>query len=68
MKAQVNKKDVKNISEHYGLDIEAELTSMLSDELAKSIDAEIMKNLFGGDKKKEKINRILEKIKNFEND
>ena len=68
MKEQVNKKDVKNISEHYGLDIEAELTSMLSDELAKSIDAEIMKNLFGGDKKKEKINRILEKIKNFEND
>ena len=68
MKEQVNKKDVKNISEHYGLDIEAELTSMLSDELAKSIDAEIMKNLFGGDKKKEKINKILEKIKNFEND
>ncbi len=68
MKAQINKKDVENINEHYGLDIEAELTSMLSDELAKSIDAEIMKNLFGGDKKKEKINRILEKIKNFEND
>lgn len=68
MKAQVDKKDVKNISEHYGLDIEAELTSMLSDELSKSIDAEIMKNLFGSDKKKEKINRILEKIKNFEND
>lgn len=63
MKAQINKKDVENINEHYGLDIEAELTSMLSDELAKSIDAEIMKNL-----KKEKINRILEKIKNFEND
>jgi hypothetical protein len=68
VKAQVDKKDVKNISEHYGLDIEAELTSMLSDELSKSIDAEIMKNLFGSDKKKEKINRILEKIKNFEND
>jgi hypothetical protein len=63
VKAQINKKDVENINEHYGLDIEAELTSMLSDELAKSIDAEIMKNL-----KKEKINRILEKIKNFEND
>jgi len=68
VKAQINKKDVENINEHYGLDIEAELTSMLSDELSKSIDAEIMKNLFGGDKKKEKINRILEKIKNFEND
>jgi hypothetical protein len=68
VKAQINKKDVENIGEHYGLDIEAELTSMLSDELAKSIDAEIMKNLFGSDKKKDKINKILEKIKNFEND
>lgn len=68
MKTQINKKDVENIGEHYGLDIENELTSMLSDELAKSIDAEIMKNLFGGDKKKDKINKILEKIKNFEND
>jgi hypothetical protein len=63
MKSQINKKDVQNIGEHYGLDIEEELASMLSHELAKSIDAEIMKNLFG-DKKKDKINRILEKIKN----
>ena len=67
MKGQINKNDVANISEHYGMDIENELTSMLSDELSKSIDAEIMKNLFG-DFKKNKINKILEKIKNFEND
>jgi len=64
VKGQINKKDVVNISEHYGMDIESELTSMLSDELAKSIDAEIMKNLFG-DFKKDKINKILEKIKKF---
>ncbi len=63
MRAQINKKDVKNISEHYGLDVEKELTSILSDEIAKSIDAEIMKNLFSSDKKMDKINRILEKIK-----
>ncbi len=68
MKAQINRKDVENIGENYGLDVEKELTSILSEELAKSIDAEIMKNLFGSDKKKDKINRILEKIKNFEND
>jgi len=68
VKVQINKKDVQNIGEHYGLDVEKELTSMLSDEIAKSIDAEIMKNLFGSDKKKDKINRILEKIKKFEND
>lgn len=68
MKAQINRKDVENIGENYGIDVEKELTSILSDELSKSIDAEIMKNLFGSDKKKDKINRILEKIKNFEND
>jgi hypothetical protein len=55
---------VKNISDHYGIDIESELTSMLSDELAKSIDAEIMNNLFS-DFKKDKINKILEKINKF---
>ena len=67
MKGQINKNDVANISEHYGMDIENELTSMLSEELSKSIDAEIMKNLFS-DFKKDKINKILEKIKKFEND
>ena len=45
MKGEINKIDVANISDNYGIDIESELTSMLSDELAKSIDAEIMKNL-----------------------
>jgi hypothetical protein len=64
MKGQITKNDVKNISDHYGMDIESELTSMLSDELSKSIDAEIMKNLFS-DFKKDKINKILEKINKF---
>jgi hypothetical protein len=64
MKGQITKNDVKNISDHYGIDIESELTSMLSDELSKSIDAEIMKNLFS-DFKKDKINKILEKINKF---
>ena len=64
MKGQINKNDVKNISDHYGIDAESELTSMLSDELSKSIDAEIMKNLFS-DFKKDKINKILEKINKF---
>ena len=64
MKGKINKNDVKNISDHYGMDIESELTSMLSEELSKSIDAEIMKNLFS-DFKKDKINKILEKINKF---
>ena len=58
------KNNIQDLSS-YGLDIENELTTMLSNELAKSIDAEIMKNLFGSDKKKNKIGRILEKIKNI---
>ena len=35
-----------SIQESYGIDIENELSSMLSDEIAKSIDAEILKGLF----------------------
>jgi hypothetical protein len=35
-----------SIQESYGIDIENELSSMLSDELSKSIDAEILKGLF----------------------
>ena len=34
------------IQESYGIDIEDQLSSMLSDEIAKSIDAEILKGLF----------------------
>lgn len=64
MKAQINKKDVNNINDHYGLDVENELSSILSDELSKSIDAEIIKSLVG-DYKKNKISSILEKIKKF---
>ena len=64
MKGQTNKQDISD-SNSYGLDIQDELSSLLADELTKSIDAEIMKNLFGSDKKKNKINKILEKIKNM---
>lgn len=64
MKGQTNKQDISDLNS-YGLDIENELSSLLADELTKSIDAEIMKNLFSSDKKKNKINKILEKIKNI---
>jgi len=64
MKGQLNKRDLENIGEYYGVDIIDEMTSILSDELAKSIDAEIIKNLFNNEKQ-EKINRIIEKINKF---
>jgi hypothetical protein len=41
------------------IDIEAQITQMLADELTKSIDADIMKELFG------KRNRRKTKIKNI---
>ena len=43
----------------YGLDAEDELLSILSEELAKSIDREILRSLgFETDKKKRRIKRI----------
>jgi hypothetical protein len=44
MKSKLKKENIENIS-HYGIDIEAQLTSMLSEELAKAIDRKIFKKL-----------------------
>ena len=63
MKSKANLDRHENL-ENFGLDIESELTSMLSDELSKSIDAEIMRKLFS-DGKLDKVNKILEKINKF---
>jgi len=63
MKLKANLDRLENL-EHFGLDIESELSSMLSQELSKSIDAEIMRKLFS-DNKLDKVNKILEKIKKF---
>jgi len=57
MKSKMNEKS-------YGIDIEEKLTSMLSDELAKSIDAQIIKELFAKqNRRKSAINEIFS-IKN----
>lgn len=39
-----NSEDNK-LSSHYGLDVEEQLTKMLTDELTKSIDRDILKSL-----------------------
>ena len=54
---------------HYGLDIENKLSQMLTDELTKSIDAQIMQTIMNQGKpitRQDKIKSILEKIKSFE--
>ena len=54
---------------HYGLDVEDELSKVLTDELTKSIDAQIMQTIMNQGKpitRQDKIKSILEKIKSFE--
>lgn len=48
MKSKIKKENIEN-TQTYGIDIEAQLTSMLSEQLAKSIDSEILKNILGDD-------------------
>jgi hypothetical protein len=52
---------------HYGLDVESEISKVLTDELTKSIDAQIMQTIMNqGKSRQDKIKSILEKIKSFE--
>ena len=37
--------EADKLSEHYGIDVVDQITSMLSDELAKSIDRDILRGL-----------------------
>jgi hypothetical protein len=48
----------------YGIDVASELESLLVEELSKSIDMEIMKQVFKAhrDYRKEKTKKILDKI------
>jgi hypothetical protein len=51
------------LSEHYGIDVVDQITSMLSDELAKSIDRDILRSLGieldRNKRRKNKINKIF---------
>ena len=60
MKSKMKKNNIEDISSVYGKDMEDELTSMLSDELATSIDAQIIKELFANkNRRKSSINKIF---------
>jgi len=45
MKSKINSTEIQDIGSAYGMDVEDELTSMLSEEIAKSIDREIFKSM-----------------------
>lgn len=51
------------LSNHYVVDIENQLISLLSEELAKSIDAQIIKNLFS--KKTQRVGKIRNILKSL---
>jgi hypothetical protein len=51
--------EADRLSEHYGLDVVDELSKMLSNEIAKSIDKEILKSLgWEPDRNKRRKNSI----------
>jgi hypothetical protein len=48
------------LGKSYGIDIEAKMTQMLADELSKSIDTQILNELFGKrNRRKIKIENLL---------
>jgi len=59
--------EADKLSEHYGIDIADQLTSMLSAELAKSIDRDILRSLgLEPDRNKRRINSINKIFKDVE--
>jgi hypothetical protein len=54
------------LSSHYGLDVADQLSAMLSDEIAKSIDKEILKSLGlepdRNKRRKKSINKIFKDV------
>ena len=61
--AKVKSENIQDL-DSYGIDVASELESVLAEELSKSIDMEIMKQVFKAhrDYRKEKTKKILDKI------
>ena len=51
----------------YGIDITEQLESILSEEIAKSIDSQIIKDLMRGSTRIDKIKKIKDKIQQMKN-
>lgn len=59
--------EADKLSEHYGIDVVDQLTSMLSDEIAKGIDRDILRSLgLEPDRNKRRKNSINKIFKNVE--
>ena len=58
--------EADKLSEHYGMDIVNQLESMLSNEIAKSIDKEILKSMGIYSRNVRRMNSIAKIFKNVE--
>ena len=61
--------DGQHSVQHYGYDLEDKLSQMLSEELAKSIDAQILQTIINQGRpisRADKIKSIIDKIKSSE--
>ena len=59
--------EADKLSEHYGIDVVDQLTSMLSDEIAKGIDRDILRSLgLEPDRNKRRKNSINKIFKDVE--
>ena len=58
--------EADKLSENYGIDVSDQLQSMLSDEISKSIDKEILRNLgiepYRNKRRKNSINKIFKNV------
>jgi len=57
--------EADKLSSHYGLDIEEQLTKMLTDELTKSIDRNILKSLGIEPDRNKRRKKSINKIFNY---
>lgn len=64
LRSNIKHEKIQDIGGSYGIDVSSQLESLLVDELSKSIDLEIMKQVFKThrDVRKEKSKKILDKI------
>lgn len=57
MKSKITREKIEDLN-HYGVDVDNQLSSMLSEEIARSIDREILMGLGLEPKNKRRINSI----------
>ena len=64
LRSNIKHEKIQDTGGSYGIDVSSQLESLLVDELSKSIDLEIMKQVFKThrDVRKEKSKKILDKI------